>query len=191
MGMSLPIKSCCLDLGIAKPNRYNKISNMMAEKEIQFVVLMEDRQPDFFINYDKYSAESIVGLNKHGPENNTYRPTQRDLRSFVETFRDEEIEILYGFWVHENTWIDERHSELLLTDSNGKSLSSESFVYDFNPLLKMKIDSEYGIRNEEEFAEYIYKQYSNLADDFGFNGLFLGDGGMGFRLFGDDSIGVN
>jgi hypothetical protein len=40
-------------------------------------------------------------------------------------------------------------------------------------------------------VSYTCRQYSKLADDFGFDGLFIGDGGMGFRLFGDDSVGVN
>lgn len=182
----------CLDLGIAKPNQYTDISKMLADEKIQFVVLMEDRQPDFFIKYEEYNPESFVRLNRHGPNSNTYYyPTQEDMRSFVKAFHDARIEILYGFWIHENRWIDERHPELLLTDSNGKSLRSESFLYDFNPLLKMKLDAEHGIRNDERFAEYICKQYSKLADDFEFDGLFLGDGGMGLRIFGDDSIGVN
>jgi hypothetical protein len=189
--LSPPVISACLDLGVGKPTQYREISKALAEKEIQFVVLMEDRQPDFFIKYDKYNAESYVRLNRHGPQNDTYYPTQNDLKSFVKAFRDEGIEILYGFWVHENRWVDERHQELLLTDFDGRSLRSESFVYDFNPLLKMKVDSDYRIRNGEAFAEYICKQYSNLADDFGFDGLFLGDGGMGFRLFGEDSIGLD
>ena len=190
--LSLPIMSGCLDLGIAKPDQYKEVAKTLAVEGIEFVVLMEDRQPDFFLKYDTYNAESFVRLNRHGPyNNNRYYPTQNDLKLFVQAFHDAGIAIHYGFWVHENRWINKRHPELLLTDSNGIRLHSEHFLYDFNPLLKMEQDCEYGIRKDEVFAEYVCEQYSNLADDFGFDGLFLGDGGMGFRIFGNDSIGVN
>ena len=189
--MSAPIISGCLDLGIAKPNHYKEVAKTLAGVEVEFVVLMEDRQPDFFLKYDKYNGESFVRLNRHAPHNNTYYPTQNDLKLFIQSFHDEGIGIHYGFWVHENRWVDKRHPELLLTDSNGKRLQSEYFIYDFNPLLKMEHDPVYGITKDECFVDYICKQYSNLADDFMFDGLFLGDGGMGFRIFGDDSIGVN
>ena len=189
--MSPPIISGCLDLGIAKPAQYKEIAKILAGVGVEFVVLMEDRQPDFFLKYDKYNGESFVRLNRHGPHNNTYYPTQNDLKLFIQSFHDAGIGIHYGFWVHENRWIDKRHPELLLTDSNGKRLHSEYFINDFNPLLKMENDPVYGITKDEAFVDYICKQYSNLADDFMFDGLFLGDGGMGFRIFGDDSIGIN
>lgn len=186
-----PLISGCLDLGIAKPDDYDRVAKELGREEVKLVVLMEDRQPDFFLKYDAYDAESYVRLNRHGPHNTTYYPTQSDLKLFVKAFHEVGIEIQYGFWVHENRWTNKRHPELLLTDSTGSCLCSEYYTNDFNPLASMKEDFDYGIKDGEPFAEYVCKQYSNLADDFGFDGLFLADGGMGFRLFGDDGIGVN
>lgn len=184
--------SGCLDLGIAKPNQYNEVAKMLAEEEIEFVVLMEDRQPDFFLNYDRFDRELFVRLNRHGPYNgNHYYPTQGDLKLFVDGLHDSNIKVLYGAWIHENRWIIRRHPEILLTDREGHLLHTNNLSVDFNPLAELKSDHDYGIRNGDKFVEYMYKQYSKLADDFGFDGLFIGDGGMGFRMFGDDNIGVN
>jgi hypothetical protein len=153
---------------------------------------MEDRHPDFFLSYDRFNSELYVRLNRHGPYNDThYYPTQRDMKLFVNSLHDYGINILYGLWIHENRWILRRHPETLLTNRAGQQLHNSNLSADFNPLVELKADSDYGIKNGDKFVDYACKQYSKLAEDFGFNGLFIGDGGMGFRIFGDDNIGLN
>jgi hypothetical protein len=185
-----PIMGGCLDLGLAKPAEYGAaVYKLVKEiKNLRFVVMMEDRQPDFFLKYCKYAPETFVRLNRHGPAN--YYPTQSNLKSFVREFHENGIDVFYGFWIHENRWVFKRHPEILLTENTGKVWHADDYSADFNPLLKLEEDLDYQIKKGQKFAEYICSQYNHLSKDFGFNGLFLGDGGMGFRRFGDDSIGV-
>ena len=178
----------CLDLGIAKPADYTLIAKKIIEENgnnLKFVVLMEGREPEFFLEYNKYNPEGFVKLNRQGPIN--YYPNQSDLKSFVKAFREIGIKVFYSFWIHDSRWVFERHPELLLTDCNGKQWHMNNFEFDFNPLLELKEDSVYGIKKGQKFVEYVISQYSKLHSDFGFDGLFIGDGGMGFRVFGDDS----
>ena len=182
-----PIVSGCLDLGIAKPDQYSTMVCKLVkeiEKNLNFVVLMEDRQPDFFLTYDKYDPDAFVMLNKHGPFQ--YYPNQSDLKSFVRAFNEKGVNVFYGFWIHENRWVYERHPELLLIDETGKRSHNNDFNSDFNPLSQLEKDSDYSINNGQQFVNYICRQYSKLSADFGFNGLFIGDGGMGFRRFGEE-----
>jgi hypothetical protein len=188
-GNSSPILGGCLDLGISTPDGYVLVAEQMSEQQVDFVVLMEDRQPDFFLTFNRFNPESFVRLNRHGPS--AYYPTQNDLRSFVKAFHEKGIRIMYGFWVHENRWITMRHPELLLTDCTGAKWHTDDFAADFNPLLDMNQDDDYGVKSGEKFSDHVCRQYSKISDAFGFDGLFLGDGGMGFRRFGDDTAGVN
>ena len=185
----------CLDLGIARPEKFNETAKMLANAGLDFVVLMEDRQPDFFLTYDGYNPEAFVGLNRHGPHSyrsGSYYPTQKDLKQFVKVMLDEGIGVMFGFWMHENRWILRRHPELLLTDINGYQWHTSDYSADFNPLLDFQQEDNYhGIKKGDSFADYVCMQYGRLSGDFGFRGLFVGDGGMGFRVFGDDSLGTN
>ena len=183
--------SGCLDLGISTPGGYPAVAKMLSDREFDFVVLMEDRQPDFFLTYDGFNPDSYTRLNRHGPYRSSH-PTQRDLCSFVEHIQDAGVKVLYGFWPHENRWVSRRHPEILLTDSAGSIWHTADYSADFNPLLEFELDDDYyGIQRGDRFADFACKQYDRLSSDFGFDGLFVGDGGMGFRVFGNDSIGVN
>ncbi|MEO9320163.1 MAG: hypothetical protein ABI361_05775 [Nitrososphaera sp.] len=183
----------CLDLGISKPESYRETAEMLSGCGMDFVVMMEDRQPDFFLSYDGYRSDAYVRLNRHGPhDSSSYHPTQSDLRRFVRLLNDSGIEVMYGFWVHENRWVATRHPELLLTDTGGHKWHSSNFSYDFNPLLEFGQDDEYyGVKRGDPFDHYVCRQYRRLSDDFGFTGLFVGDGGMGFRVFANETAGVN
>ena len=105
----------CLDLGIAKPADYALIAKKIIEENgnnLKFVVLMEGREPEFFLEYNKYNPEAFVKLNRQGPIN--YYPNQSDLKSFVKAFREIGIKVFYSFWIHDSKWVFERHPELLL-----------------------------------------------------------------------------
>jgi hypothetical protein len=166
---------------------------MLADEQFNFVVLMEDRQPDFFLTYDGYDSESYTRLNRHGPYDfSSYHATHADTRLLVNTLHDAGIKIMFGFWIHENRWVARRHPELLLTDAEGNQQTTTDFSSDFNPLLEFQRDDEYyGIKRGDRFVEFVCRQYDRISSDFGFDGLFLGDGGLGFRSFGNDNIGVN
>ena len=183
----------CMDLGVCKPDSYASVARVLSEEQFDFVVLMEDRQPDFFLTYDGFNAESYTRLNRHGPYGfGAYHPTHTDMKRFVRTLHDSGIGVMYGFWIHENRWIARRHPELLLTDCNGKIWATEDYSSDINPLLLFEQDDSYfGIKNGDRFSDYVCRQYDKISNDFGFGGLFVGDGGLGFRVFGKDGLGAN
>src|SRR5581483_6967743 len=57
---------------------------------------------------------------------------------------------------------------------------------DFSPLRRLRADPEHDVREGERYSRWSARRYAQLARDFGFDGLFLGDGGMGFRRHGKD-----
>jgi hypothetical protein len=51
---------------------------------------------------------------------------------------------------------------------------------------RMRADDANGIAEGERYVSWSARQYAMLQRDFGFDGLFLGDGAMGFRRHGKD-----
>ncbi|KPJ54841.1 hypothetical protein AMJ47_03280 [Parcubacteria bacterium DG_72] len=156
----------CVDLGaFPKP-----LPNLLG---IQTVVLMEDRSPVFFLSYDGYRPDEKVPLNRHGGPANDYK-TQQDLKKLVQELHKQERKVLIGFW---GFWAD--------------GLSRPSKWLEDHPELAPRrwdesdIGNPFAVLNREgiSFAEYIANQYKKLYQDFGFDGLFLGDGLSGFRSF--------
>lgn len=154
----------CTDLG-AFPKNLPKFEGIDA------IVIMEDRLPRFFLEYEGYNAHADALLNRHGPLKNL--STQRDMKNLVRELQKQEIEVYLGFWGQfhgENKvtsdWM-KAHPELKPFDSRSA---------DVNPLTHLK-------KEGMSFAEYIGRQYRRIQRDFHFDGLFLGDGLNGYRIF--------
>jgi len=181
----------CADLGAFNPIKDDCALGKFLDNSrglLDKVVIMEDREPNFFLTY-REDDSSVVPMNRHGPRDDVWK--QRDLKRLVDSFHENGIEVLIGFWVHECKWIDERHPELLMRRSTG-SLWRDPVAHsaDFNPLKGLSRDLEFGIEEGSSFSEYALSQYRGLEANFGFDGLFIGDGGMGFREYGDDRRGL-
>lgn len=150
-----------------------------------WVTVMEDRQPDFFHGYAGYEPDAPAPLNRHGP--NTHAWTQADLKRLVDAFHGHGVEVLLGYWVHECDFVLADHPELFIRGADGQLWNDpEGRSSDFSPLRRMQADPARGIEPGERYAEWSVRQYARLARDFGFDGLFLGDGAMGFRHHGRD-----
>ncbi|MEM2900612.1 MAG: hypothetical protein QXT63_07450 [Thermoplasmata archaeon] len=182
--------SACMDLGAFDPTKPDcgvKEFIQKSKRLLDWICIMEDRRPDFYLTYK--GNEEIVPLNRHGPNTHTWRT--QDLKRLVKFLHLYGISVQIGFWIHECQWVDERHPELLMMRSTG-SLWKDNIARsaDINPLKKMRKDEDYGIKEGERFYEYALSQYKKIQAEFEFDGLFIGDGGMGFREFGDDKRGL-
>lgn len=167
----------------------------LTEKGIREIVLMEDRDPLFFLNFQNYSPDAPVPLNRHGsgagpnrPSADSNRPgsttdsapeqwTMGDLKNLVDRLHVAGLKVNIGFWgnfekADSNPFL-KRNAAALKPLIPGSS--------DLNPLSIVR--DEQG--REMVFADYIVEQYGRLHQAFGFDGLFLGDGLMGFRDFRD------
>lgn len=178
----------CVDLGAFDPTEEDAgVGAWMrrAQGAPAWVCLMEDRQPTFFHGYRRYEADEIVPLNRHGPNGHTW--TQKDVRRLVAAFHDHGVKVLLGYWIHECGWVDHRHPELLIRDQHGDLWQDDvEMNADFSPLRRMRADPEHDVHEGERYGHWSARRYARLAHDFGFDGLFLGDGGMGFRRHGKD-----
>lgn len=178
----------CLDLGAFDPNQPDAgvaawLSNTAGVPA--WVVVMEDRQPVFFHEYRGYEPRAEAPLNRHGPRKDAW--THADLKRLVEAFHGHGVKVLLGYWVHECDWVDVRHPELLIRDANGGLwMDRRELNADFNPMRRMRADEDAGVREGERYSTWSARRYAQLARDFGFDGLFLGDGAMGFRRHGKD-----
>lgn len=178
----------CVDLGAFDPHEPDAgVSAWIARtrKSLDYVVLMEDRQPDFFHGYREHSPGSVVPLNRHGPRTDVW--VQSDVKRLVDAFHAHGMRVLLGYWLHECRFVDERHPELLIRDQHGNLWQDEvEKNADFNPMRRMRADAEHDIAEGERYSTWSTRQYAKLQRDFGFDGLFLGDGAMGFRRHGKD-----
>ncbi len=182
--------SACVDLGAFDPTLPDcgvKAFVQRSKRLLDWVCIMEDRRPDFYLTYR--GTEDSVPLNRHGPNMQAWRPL--DMKRLIKFLHLYGLTVQLGFWVHESQWVDERHPELLMMRSTGSWWRDNiARSADINPLKRMRGDKEYGIEEGQRFYEYALSQYKKLQRDFEFDGLFIGDGGMGFREFGDDRRGL-
>ncbi len=178
----------CVDLGAFDPSLEDAgAASWLARAQglPAWVCVMEDRQPVFFHGYLGYDPEAEVPLNRHGPHAHAWR--HKDLRRLVAAFHDLGVQVLFGYWLHECEWVDKRHPELLIRDQHGNLWQDEvELNADFSPLRRLRADPEHDVREGERYSRWSARRYAQLARDFGFDGLFLGDGGMGFRRHGKD-----
>lgn len=178
----------CLDLGAFDPKIPDAGVHAYLDRAAgvpAWVVLMEDRQPVWFHGYDGYRPHEQVPLNRHGPRADAW--TQADVKRLVDAFHAHDVKVLLGYWIHECDFVDERHPELLIRDATG-ALWQDTVEKnaDFNPMRRMRADPERGIVEGERYSTWSARQYARIQRDFGFDGLFLGDGAMGFRRHGKD-----
>lgn len=178
----------CLDLGAFDPGQDDcGVAAYVARSQasLGWVVLMEDRQPVFFHGYAGYEPDAVVPLNRHGPRADAW--TQRDVKRLVDAFHAHGVKVLFGYWVHECSFVDEHHPELVIREATGQLWQDFTEMNaDFSPLRRMRADPAHDVREGERYSEWSARRYAQLARDFGFDGLFLGDGAMGFRRHGQD-----
>lgn len=147
----------------------------LSENDIDSVVIMEDRAPHFFLNYRNFDPNAEVPLNRHGKSSEKW--TMQDLRNLVEALHEEGIKVVIGFWGNtgekdKNPFVRDNWEALRPVIPTSDDINPLSFVNDENG-------------NQISFGDYVVKQYEHLNRDFKFDGLFLGDGLMGFRSFMD------
>jgi len=166
----------CADLGAFNLIGKNKIKNT----GIKAVVIMEDRLPDFFIGYNKYISNQDTTLNRHGPFK--ILSTQADLKALVDELHQQEIKVFLGFWgqimdPHKKCchhWLDQHKNLWRLHQENKNN-------YDLDPLIELELE-------KISFAQFIIDQFKKLKKDFDFDGLFLGDGLNGYRIFKNPTL---
>lgn len=147
----------------------------LKEKGIKELVLMEDRDPLFFLNYEQYSPDAKVPLDRHGKPPQDW--TMADLKKLLEQAHKSGIKVNIGFWgnfknAQSNPFL-KKNMDALAPVIPGSD--------DLNPLSIVKDEHN----KDMPFADYVLKQYQKLVHDFHFDGLFLGDGLMGYRNFRD------
>lgn len=178
----------CLDLGAFDPARPDAgVAAWLDDAQAvpSWVVVMEDRQPTFFHGYRGFDPSAPAPLNRHGPRRDAW--THADLKRLVDAFHARGVRVLLGYWVHESGFVDDEHPELLIRDATGRLWQDrQELNADFSPLRRMRADAANDVREGERYATWSARRYAQLARDFGFDGLFLGDGAMGFRRHGMD-----
>ncbi len=158
----------CADLG-AFPRPLPDLTGL------EGVVIMEDRDPQFFLAFDAYDPAAETRLNRHGPL--SAWSTQADLREVVAGLHAQSIKAAIGFWnyggwaFHRKAWWLRSHRELT-------HVPWSSHLY---PFARLRAE---GIT----YAEYIARQYGRLHGAFGFDGLMLGDGLCGFGSIWDPDL---
>lgn len=151
--------------------------DVLTELGTKEIVIMEDRSPKFFLNYDGYKKDAAVPLNRHGNADQKWQ--MEDLKKLIDLLHQKGIRVVIGFWG--NTGDKDNNPFVRDNWENLKPVVPTSD--DVNPLSFVKSRKEKG--KEIPFADYVVGQYEDLKRDFGFDGLFLGDGLMGFRSFLD------
>jgi hypothetical protein len=178
MGIEAPSFAPLVDLGAfsLEDLRNNQLNlKKLKEAGIAEIIIMEDRAPHFFLNYDRYSPEENVPLNRHG--NTKVNWTMDDFRSLIDKLHENGIRAVIGFWANtaekdKNSFVSKNWERLKPLLPGSDDMNVMSFVI-----------NEKG--EEIPFADYVVEQFAKLHKDFGLDGLFLGDGLMGFRSFLD------
>ena len=149
--------------------------SILAKNGVREIVLMEDRDPQFFLNYEGFEEGKTVPLNRHGRKEDKW--SMSDLKKLVGKLQEQGIKVVIGFWG--NTGGKDGNEFI---KRNWEALTPVIPTSDdINPLSMVKDKTG----KEMSCADYIVRQYQQLEKDFGFDGLFLGDGLMGFRSFLD------
>lgn len=149
--------------------------DILVKNGVKEVVLMEDRDPQFFLNYDGFNESKNVPLNRHGSKEDKW--TMADLKKLVEKLHEKKIKVVIGFWG--NTGGKDGNEFI---KKNWEALAPVIPTSDdINPLSIVKDKAD----RQMSCADYIVSQFQKLEKDFDFDGLFLGDGLMGFRSFLD------
>lgn len=177
----------CIDLGAFRKDAPDRgvAEWLSGARRVDWVVLMEDRRPEFFLGFEPGDDATPVPLNRHGPNPGTW--TVADVRDLVGRLHARGVKVLLGVWMHECAWVDDDHPELLMTDADGRLWQDvRARSADINPMKRLRADPARGIEEGMPFPDYVARQYAALRDALGLDGLFVGDGGMGFRQFAKD-----
>ena len=150
----------CVDLG-AFPRPLPRLAGL------QGVVIMEDRDPQFFLSFRAIDPQVETRLNRHGPLR--LWSTQQDLKGLVRELHKQRLQVAIGFWNYGGGWLH-RKPPWLREHTELKTLPLSSHL---NPFVRLP-------REGMDYAEYIARQYERLQAAFGFDGLMLGDGLCGF-----------
>jgi hypothetical protein len=155
----------CTDLG-AFPRPLPSLDGL------EGVVIMEDRDPQFFLPFAGYQAPRAADLNRHGPRHDWV--TQEDLRTLVGQLQAQGVKTAIGFWNY-GGWQFHRRPAWLRAHPELRHVPLSSQLYPFVYLRPEHIT----------YAEYIGRQYARLREAFNFDGLMLGDGFCGFSSIWD------
>lgn len=158
----------CADLG-AFPRPLPRLDGLDG------VVIMEDRDPHFFLSFHDYNPSADSRLNRHGPLRSW--STQADLRDLVGGLHKQRIKVAIGFWNY-GGWLLHIRPRWLREHPEIRRLWLSSQLYPFVRLRREGVD----------YAQYIAGQYQRLHGAFGFDGLMLGDGFCGFGSIWDPDL---
>jgi hypothetical protein len=142
---------------------------------LEGVVIMEDRDPRFFLSFRAYAPDEAIRLNRHGPLRSW--STQGDLRDLISRLHAQRVRVAIGFWNY-GGWMFHRRPGWLGQHPELKHLPLSSHLYPF-----VRVRPE-GL----EYSDYIARQYERLRAAFGFDGLMLGDGLCGFGSIWDPDL---
>lgn len=142
---------------------------------LEGVVIMEDRDPEFVLSFQRYEPTRPAGLNRHGPLR--VWTTQEDLRTLVARLHEQGIRVAIGFWNY-GGWRFHRGPAWVRAHPELRQLPLSSQLY---PFVQLRAE---GIT----YAEYIGGQYDRVRQAFGFDGLMLGDGFCGFGSIWDPDL---
>jgi hypothetical protein len=167
-----------VDLGafdLQKIRDGNADFSKLAEEGVKEIVLMEDRDPMFYLNYNGYDPRKEVPLNRHGAKNERW--LMEDMKKLIELLHKAGIKVVMGFWGNSGN-----HEGNAFINRNWENLKPViPLSDDINPLSFVKDNEDH----EMPFADYVVRQYAKIKRDFHVDGLFLGDGLMGYRSFLD------
>lgn len=155
----------CTDLG-AFPRPLPRLEGL------EGVVIMEDRDPRFFLSFAGYQALRAADLDRHGPRHDW--ATHEDLRALVAQLHAQGIKVAIGFWNY-GGWLFHRRAPWVRAHPELRHVPLSSQLY---PFVRLRPE---GIT----YAEYIGRQYARLCEAFRFDGLMLGDGFCGFGSIWD------
>jgi len=141
-------------------------------KGIRGIVIMEDRDPEFYLSFRHYQPWAETNLNRHGPLHKWH--TQQDLKELVKALHEQKIKVAIGFWNYagmaygtlSQASFFRAHPEIVRTPGS-------SDMHPFTQLVKEGI----------AYSDYIAHQYQKLQETFHFDGLMFGDGFCGFRSY--------
>jgi hypothetical protein len=158
----------CVDLG-AFPRPLPRLEGL------EGVVIMEDRDPRFFLSFAGYEAGRDTTLNRHGPLRQW--ATHDDLKLLVAQLHAQGIKAAIGVWNY-GGWLFHRGPRWVRAHPELRHMALSSQLY---PFVRLRPE-------EITYAEYIGRQYARLHEAFDFDGLMLGDGFCGFGSIWDPDL---